>query len=693
MTLTALFRPRGIAVIGASTDPAKLGGAMATNIASYDGHVALVNPRGGEGMFSSVADAAASGPIDLAVICVPASACATVVNDCGAAGVGAALVCAGGFAEVGAEGAGHQEALLEAVRRHGLRLLGPNTSGFFAPGRGLHASFVPGVASLPTGGVGIVAASGGLNHALAFAFQREGVGLSLGVGIGAGIDVAAHDVLDFLASDPATTAIALHLETVTDGRALLAAVHHAAAIKPVVALVVGQHDIGDFARSHTGALATSWHTTRALLRQSGAVIVDDVEAMVTATSVLSRARLSPRPTSTAALVTAQAGPGLMIADAAHAAGVSLPELSTTTLEQLSSLLPPMTYQANPVDTGRPGPTHAQVVTAVAEDPAIDMLAVYAIAEPVVDLVDSVGPAHSAGATVVIGTDGPPEDLAKARARAAEAGIPLVAGPRAVGVALSALAEDAAARSRWVPDPRTRVLGKLAYSVARPPVTDLPADLTEHAAKELLETVGIACPHRRLVSTEEEALAALTSVGAPVAVKISSTAITHKSDIGGVCLNVASPDDMERAFRRIEDLAGQLGHSVELLVEEMAAPGVDLLASARRDPVFGTVVVVGVGGLATEVYGDFAVSAWPSPVSLTSLPDQLSARGLLDGHRGSPAVDRAALADTLAALGELVDSNPQLAEVEINPLRATAAGLIALDAVVLAQPPLHRSDHR
>ena len=294
--LGSLFEPRGVVVIGASTDPDKLGGAMAASLAGPGLPVALVNSRGGGGMFTSVREAADGSPVplDLAVLCVPAAACAAVLEECADAGVGAALICAGGFAEAGGDGVEHERRLREAASSTGIRLLGPNTSGFFVPASGLRASFVPGVAHLTAGSVAVVAASGGLNHALAFALQRQDVGVSLGVGIGAGIDVTAVDVLEHLADDDRTTAIALHIETVSDGPALLAAVAKVSATKPVVALVVGEHDIGEFAQSHTGALATSWRTTRALLRQAGAVVVDDEDALVTAAATLAAVRLEPQ---------------------------------------------------------------------------------------------------------------------------------------------------------------------------------------------------------------------------------------------------------------------------------------------------------------------------------------------------------------------------------------------------------------
>jgi len=266
----------------------------------------------------------------------------------------AALVCAGGFAEAGGPGIELDHAVSAAVRETGIRLLGPNTSGFFVPHRNLRASFVPGVAELEPGSVAVVAASGGVNHVLAFHLQRAGVGVSLAVGIGAGTDITAPDVLDYLISDDQTKAVALHLETVADGPALVDAVARLSSVKPVVALIVGQNDVSEFAQSHTGALATSWRTTRAVLKQAGAVIVDDENQLVAAVTALAGRRLAPAANPGVGLITGQAGPGLLIADALHSAGVTLPRLTQASQDTIGALLPPMTFQANPVDTGRPG---------------------------------------------------------------------------------------------------------------------------------------------------------------------------------------------------------------------------------------------------------------------------------------------------------------------------------------------------
>lgn len=671
--LAPLFAPRGIAVVGASRDPAKLGAVMARSLTGAPVPVLGVNSRDVDEAahrYGSVADAVAAtgAAVDLAVLCVPAAVSAQAVADAAAGGARAALVCSGGFAEAGGPGIGHQRDLVAAAAAAGVALLGPNTSGFLAPSRSLTASFVPGAAAVPAGSVAVVAASGGVNHALAFLLAEAGVGVSLAVGLGNAVDVTAADVLAHLATDEATTAIALHVEAVTDGPALVAAVRAASRRVPVVALVVGRNDVAEFARSHTGALATSWRTTRAALRAAGAVLVDDERALVDVVTALSVLRLPATAEPGVAVVTAQAGPGLLHVDGLRGRGVDVPPLAPPTRERLAELLPPLTYQANPVDTGRPGPTFGSVLAAVAADPAVDLVSGYALSEP--DALDLVAAVAGIITPLVVGVGGPADQVEPVRAALRDAGVPSVTSPAALTTAVAALVEDARGRAAGLPP---------AESPARVAVP--PGDLDEDAAKSLLGRLGIATPPRRACADRAGAHAALAELPGPVAVKLLDAAVTHKSDVGGVHLGVRDAAGLDAALDALE----AAGHR-RFLVESMAPPGVDLLAGAARDPVFGPVVLLGLGGVVAEALADVAVLPAPvTPAVAATLADELAGRALLDGFRGGPVADRAALGTVLAALGDLLVTTPELSEVEINPLRVTADGLVALDAVVTRGP--------
>ena len=672
--LDPLFAPRGIAVIGASRDPHKLGAVMIRSLDRFPGTVAGVNSRdvdAAAGRFGSVADAvaASSDPIDLAVLCVPAAASAQAVADAAEAGVRAALVCSGGYAEAGGPGVGFQRDLVLAAQESGVALLGPNTSGFFAPARDLTATFVPGAATVPSGPVAVVAASGGVNHALAFLLAEADLGVSLAVGLGNAVDVTAADVLTHLAEDEGTRAVALHVESVSDGEALTAAVRALTDRVPVAALVVGRNDVAEFARSHTGALATSWRTTRAALLAAGAVLVDDERELVDAVTALSAVRLPAADRPGVGVVTAQAGPALLHVDELRGRGVPVPQLAAETQAAVGGLLPPLTYQANPVDTGRPGPGFGQVLATVAADPGVDLLSVYALAEPdALDLPAAVEDALAAGAgPMAVGLGGPPEQVRPQRRRLRALGVPALGGPAALTVAVAALVEDARGRGRRTD--RT--------PLPPVPVTVPVHDLDEDEAKTLLGRLGIATPPRRACADRAGAHRALAELSGPVAVKLLDAAVTHKSDVGGVHLGIRDADGLDAALDALEGIGAR-----RFLVESMAPPGVDLIVGASRDPVFGPVVLLGLGGVVAEALADVAIAPAPvHPHDAAALADELGGRALLDGFRGGPVADRAALGGVLAALGDLLVTHPGIDDVEINPLRVTSEGLLALDAVL------------
>ncbi|MET7453203.1 acetate--CoA ligase family protein [Streptomyces sp. NPDC005574] len=673
--LEPLFAPRAIAVLGASATPGKLGAAMTDSLASFPGPVLKVNagrPDPDRGFFPTVAEAAAAHGIapDLVVTCIPAAATAGAVRDAAGAGARAALVCAGGFAEAGGDGELHQQALAEVVRDTGIRVLGPNTSGFLAPHRRLTASFVPGVADLEPGPVAVVAASGGVNHALAFALAEAGVGLRLGIGLGNSLDVTQADVLNHLAEDDGVRAVALHVETAAEGRRLTEAVRRLTDRVPVVALVVGRSDIGDFARSHTGALATSWRVTRTALRQAGAVLVDDERDLVDAVTALSRVRLSANPRPGIGVVTAQAGPGLLLTDDLRSHGIQVPPLVERTVKELRELLPALTYLNNPVDTGRPSPALTQVVERVSEDPGIDITAVYGLLEPTaVDLPAVLAAAHTATPLVAV-VGGPVEQARRTRRELGEAGIPCAATPASGSVMVRALVEDAAAR--------TRLEANVVAASDTPTLSPGPVD--EHTAKNVLADLGIRTPVRRVCADPAAAHAALDELGGPVVVKILNAEILHKTEVGGVRVGIRTHEELDEALV-------SMPASPALLVEQMAPAGPELIVGVRRDPVFGPVLALGAGGTAAEILGDVSLRLAPlSAHEAHAMLDELATRAMFLGARGATPVDRARLAHVLLALASLAADNA-VAECEINPLRVLPDGdVVALDAVLLLCDP-------
>jgi acetyltransferase len=671
--LDALFAPASVALLGASGSPGKLGAAMTQALATFPGPVLKVNagrPDPGAGVYASIADAAdATGVVpDLVVSCIPAAATAGALREAAAAGARAALVCAGGFAEAGPDGEAAQRDLASVAKETGLRILGPNTSGFFVPHRELAVSFVPGAAGLAPGTVAVVAASGGVNHALSFALAESGTGVRLGVGLGNSVDVGQAEVLEYLAGDDGLRAVALHVETAADGRRLAEAVRTLSHRVPVAALVVGRADVGDFARSHTGALATAWRVTRAVLRQAGAVLVDDERDLTDAVAALSRVRLAASPDPGVGIVTAQAGPGLLLTDALRSAGVPVPPLADDTVRAIGTLLPPLTYQRNPVDTGRPSSDLPRVIEQVAADPSIAVTGVYALIEPTAVDVPAALAGGNTGDRLVAVIGGQPEEVRQARAALARAGIPCATTAAAGAVMLRAVTEDAVHRSRRS--------GAAGVTTAPFGIKKLSAPVDEDAAKGVLDSLGIRTPARRACADRAAAHRALDELGAPVAVKVLDAAILHKTDIGGVRLGIDSHPALDAAL-------DELPPSQAVLLEQMAPPGPEFIAAARRDPAFGPVVVLGAGGTAAEVLGDVTFRLAPlQAAEAAAMLDDLATAALFTGARGAAAVNRDRLAHALTGLATVL-SDARVREVEVNPLRVLPDGdVMALDAVLL-----------
>ncbi|MFD1546197.1 acetate--CoA ligase family protein, partial [Nonomuraea guangzhouensis] len=375
----------------------------------------------------------------------------------------------------------------------------------------------------------------------------------------------------------------------------------------------------------------------------------------------------------------QAGPGLLLLDDLRGRRANVPELTTATRDALAELLPPLTYQANPVDTGRPGPELGRVLAAVGADPGVDVIAAYTLHEPdAVDIAAAVEEGRSHGTPMVLGLGGTGEEVARKRRELLEAGVAVTTDPRGVAAATAALLTDARAR---------------AHTAAPSPGGRVPADVRgrhdEHQAKNLLARMGVRTMPRRACDDRAGARAALAEFSGPVAVKLLDADVLHKTELGGVYLNIATSDDLEAALVRL-DAAGARRY----LVEKMAPAGVDLIVGARRDQVFGPVVLVGLGGTVAEALADVTVRLAPlSPAEAVSMPSELTGHALLTGWRSGPVLDPGELSRIVSALGDLLSANPLIDEIEINPLRLTADGLVALDAVIIpreaddAQPHL------
>ncbi len=437
--------------------------------------------------------------------------------------------------------------------------------------------------------------------------------------------------------------------------------------------MVGRGEVGDLARSHTGTLTPSWRTTRAALRQAGAVLVDDERELVDAVAALSRTRLPANTRPGVGIVSGQAGPMVLLTDRLRSTGLAVPPLREETVSRLGELLPPLTYQHNPVDTGRPGETFPAVLATVGADPAVDVLAVMGLLEPdAFDLTAAVRSAASAEDVPVVAViGGPPAAVAAARAGLAAENVAAYDGVAGAVAGLRALVDDAHHRAgRGVRGEPVRLV--VPHSFRMPSGED--------EGKGLLDWLGLSTPARLACDDRDQAHQALRLLRPPVAVKMLEPVVAHKRRAGGVRLGVVSGGDLEDALDAL-DAAGARRY----LVEEMAGAGVDLIVGARRDPVFGPVVVLGLGGDEAEALDAVAVRLAPlSEAEAAGMIDELPGAGRPGGWSGH--VDPQALAQVVATLGALLATVPELDELEINPLRVIAGGrLTALDVVVAGRP--------
>jgi acetate---CoA ligase (ADP-forming) len=674
--LERLFAPASVAVVGASTSPDKAGYQAVAALSGFRGEVFPINPKASEVLghrtFASLR--ALARPVDLVLFAIPAPACVEGMREAIACGCGGGLIVSGGFAESGSAGRALQHELTTLCAGSTFRLLGPNTAGFVNKEVSLTASFVAGADRIPRGEIAVVAQSAGVNLTVSFLLAKLGYGVSLAVGLGNSVDVEAADVLEFLAEQPSTKAIALHLEGVARGRRLYETVRRITRNKPIVVLTVGGQEVSEFAESHTGNLLGSYMLRRSALRQAGALLVDSTDELARAVAVLSQHRLPTKVGSGIGVLTAQAGPGLLMLELLKAEGVSVPTLLEPTVRRIAEQLPPMTYLKNPVDTGRPGPSFAEVAAALAEDPQIDAVVAYALHEPAALRPSEVFPALSrrVGKPILFGTAGPPDEVSPVIAALRREGIYVAQSPEQLAQAASVLARDASARARLENSSGTATS---SVAVELPPVCD------EHAAKRLLEALGVPTPRGFACASHAEARAARQALGGSVVVKILAAEIKHKTEVGGVQANVTDDTALDRALSRLDAIP--LTSPRRYLVEEMAPAGLELLMGAVRDESFGPTITLGLGGTLAEALQDTVTRL--APITMTEaeeMLDELRAAPVFDGWRGGPELDRSAVQRALMVLGDFLYRHSDIKAFEINPLRVYPCGILALDALLL-----------
>ncbi|HET9955287.1 MAG TPA: acetate--CoA ligase family protein [Polyangiaceae bacterium] len=674
--LERLFAPESVAVVGASAAPEKAGYQAMLALAGFAGEVFAINAKAdvvlGRKAYPSLR--ALGRPVDLVVFAIPAAACVSAVREAIEIGCGGGLVVSGGFSESGPEGSVLEAELGRVCRESRFRLLGPNTAGFVNKAISLTASFLPSAERIPLGHIAVVAQSAGINLTVSFLIAKLGHGVSCAVGLGNSVDIDAADTLEFAARQPATRAIALHLEGLRNGRRLYETIRRVSPLKPVVVFTVGKTEIAEFARSHTGNLIGSYELRRSALEQAGAVLVESTEELAVAAAALSSHRLPAKRHPGVGVITAQAGAGLAILDLLQSKHTSVPPLTAVTEARLAELLPPMTYQRNPVDTGRPGSSFGEVVSTVAQDDAVDAVIVYALSEPAALRPAESLPAvqHEVAKPILFGTMGPPDEVEETSEALRALGFYVAHSPEELARAANALTRDATLQAHLARKQERPLLAKTAHLEGPP---------DEHTAKRVLEALGVATPRRAACATREAAHDAFRSLVKPVVAKILTSEIEHKTEVGGVRLNIHDDASLDVALAGLDAIP--LASTRRYLIEEMAPPGLELIVSVRRDPSFGPVVALGLGGTLAELLRDTATRLAPlTKTEAEEMLDELRAAPLFAGWRGSPKLDRTAVVDCLVAIGDFICQEPGVDELEINPLRVYPTGVLALDALLI-----------
>ena len=700
--LDCMFSPKSVAVIGATDREETVGRTILERllIPTFHGRIFPVNPNHknvlGLPAFPTIADVPEK--VDLAVIVTPAKTVPGVVGECVDAGVRAAVVISAGFKERGPEGAALELEIQKELRRGKMRILGPNCLGVMNPHAGFNATFAQGMA-LP-GNVAFLSQSGALLTAILDWSFEEQVGFSAIVSTGSMLDIGWGDLIDYFGDDPATHSILLYMESVGDARSFLSAAREVALRKPIIVIKAGRTAAASkAASSHTGALTGSDEVFDAALRRCGVLRVASVSDLFYMAEVLSK---QPRPRGPKLMILTNAGgPGVIATDRLLSVGGELAPLSDSSMESFNALLPAHWSHGNPVDIlGDAGPErYSKALDIAAKDPNSDGLLVILAPQGMTD------PAHVADAL---------------KAHAKMHGKPVLAswmGGKSVaeGVAILNAANiptfsypDTAARAftyMWKYTYNLRGIYETpALSDAADSFGRAQADvksflekiraagrtiLTEYESKHLIELYGITPVETHLASDESQAVAYAAAIGFPVALKLNSETVTHKSDAGGVKLNLQNAEDVTRAYREIEtsvcEKAGA-GNFLGVTVQPMVnAAGYELILGSSVDAQFGPVILFGSGGQLVEIYRDRALALPPLNSTLAArLMEQTRIYRALQGVRGRAAVDMAALENVLIRFSRLVVEQRWIKEADINPLVSSPDGVMALDARIVLQ---------
>lgn len=701
-SLKTFFKPQSVALIGATEKAGSVGRTILSNLIAspFGGTVYPVNPKRPSVLGIQAHKSISSIPekVDLAVIVTPPKSIPGIIEECGEAGVPTAIVISAGFKEVGEEGAQLERDLVAKAREYGMRIIGPNCLGVMSPVSGLNATFAAGMAN--KGRVSFIGQSGALITAILDWSLREGAGFSSIVSLGSMADVGWGDLIDYLGDDPDTDAIVIYMETVGDARAFLSAVREVALQKPIIVMKPGRtEEASRAAASHTGSMTGSDEVLDTAFRRTGVLRADRISDLFYFAEILGKQPLPKGNNLT--IVTNAGGPGVLATDALIGDGGALTELSAETIAKLDEVLPATWPKDNPVDIigDAPPDRYAAALDIIKKDDESDGLLVIltpqAMTDPTKTAREIIPYTADSQKPIMVSWMGG-SDVETGERILGEAGLATFPYPDsaakmftelvAYSENLKSLYETPGLTPEWVRRPqrdRAKELIDAARSEGR-------TTLSEPESKELLDAYGIPVAETRVATTLDEAVAAADDIGYPVVVKLVSHTITHKSDVGGVRLDLPDADAVRDAFTGIESNVSEQfsasdfeGVSVQPMIDRS---GYELILGSSIDPQFGPVLLFGLGGTLVEVFKDSALGLPPLTATLARrMMERTKIYKALGGVRGQESVDMAALEQLLVRFSELVVEQPAIAELDINPLLASPERLMALDARVILHP--------
>jgi acetyltransferase len=695
--LESLFNPGSIAVIGASQDPKKVGHAVLDNLKKFNfpGKLYPINPAGSEilglKVYQKLADIGKE--VDLAIIAIPARFVPDSLRECAAAGIGAAIILSAGFKEAGKEGTLLEEKIKKIAREQKIRILGPNCLGLINTANSMNATFAADM--LPKGKIAFFSQSGAMGIAIMdWAIGNE-IGFSKFISLGNKADLSEIDFIEYFMNDPATNLILGYIEDVIDGRRFMAVTQKATKVKPIVLLKSGGTEAGArAASSHTGALAGSDVAFDAAFRQTGVMRAQGVQDLFDTALAFAEGKI---PAGNGLLVITNAGgPGIIAADTAERLGVELPHMTRESITAMAQKLPPNATVFNPVDVigDATSERYAAVLEQAAKDPNVDGILVILTPQAMTDVEKTADVIISTAKT----TNKPliTSFMGEKRVRPAidklkDASIPNFSYPELAVKAFKRLADHRAWKDleeeRTASAPADTVLVREAISgffMANK------FQVGEDDAAAVLTQYGFRFPKKALAHTAKEAAAHATKIGFPVVMKIASPDILHKTDVGGVKLNVLTAKEAENAFTEITSNARRLmpqAFTQGAMVFEMVTGGKEVILGVTFDRTFGHMLMFGLGGIYVEVLKD--VSFRIAPVShrdAQTMVNEVKTAALLRGARGEKAVDVNAVVESILRLSSLVTDFPVIQELDVNPLVVMEKGAVALDARIIFKQP-------